>query len=257
MKPAVTPKKHLGQHFLNNPALALQIVESLTGHGNPRRVLEIGPGMGVLTQFLLQHTEYETWVAEVDVESVAYLKAHFPTLENRILEGDVLRMPLDEHFPEPFAIIGNFPYNISSQILFRVLDYRHRVTEVVGMFQDEVARRICSGPGGRDYGILSVLLQAYYQAEYLFTVDKSEFIPPPQVQSGVLRLKRNAVETLPVPHEKFLLVVKTAFNQRRKTLRNALKGLSQDKPIPYSDLRAERLGVAEFVELTQILFPGA
>ncbi|MFA0960703.1 16S rRNA (adenine(1518)-N(6)/adenine(1519)-N(6))-dimethyltransferase RsmA [Roseivirga sp. BDSF3-8] len=249
----VRPKKHLGQHFLKDQSIARQIAESLTGHGGYSRLLEIGPGTGVLTQFLLP-APYEVFVAEIDRESVAYLKENVAELEGRIIEGDFLRMK-GELLPEsPFAIIGNFPYNISSQIFFRILEMREQVPEVVCMLQREVARRITSPPGSKEYGILSVLLQAYYDIEYLFTVDKSVFLPPPKVQSGVIRLRRNEVETLPCDERLFKSMVKQGFQNRRKTLRNALKPLNLPEEVrqdPMLDKRAEQLSVKDFIDLTQ------
>ncbi len=274
----VKPKKHLGQHFLRDLDISKNIADLLSGHGDYKTVLEIGPGMGVLTQFILPKTQYSTFVIEIDRESVAYLKTHFPTLENRIIEGDFLRMNLKEWIesvaygsttqtsdseikvapsdlpapPPSFAIIGNYPYNISSQILFKALEYKDLVPEIVGMFQKEVAMRIASPPGKKDYGILSVLLQAYYDIEYAFSVPPEAFEPPPKVTSGVIRLKRNKVTHLNCDEKKFVQVVKAGFNQRRKTLRNALKPLGIQFNHPLLDKRAEQLGVAEFVELTNL-----
>lgn len=249
----VRAKKHLGQHFLKDMPTASAIAGALTGHGGYGKALEIGPGMGVLTQFLLNDTRFETWVIEIDTESVEYLNAYFPPLKGRILEGDFLKWrPVG--MGTPFAVIGNFPYNISSQIFFRVLEYRDEVSEVVCMLQKEVAQRIASPPGNKDYGILSVLLQAFYTIEYLFTVAPGMFSPPPKVQSGVIRLKRNAVSGLDCDEKLFFTVVKTAFNQRRKMLRNALKPLGWEIPENrFLDLRAEQLGVAEFEELTRLV----
>ncbi|WP_298357113.1 16S rRNA (adenine(1518)-N(6)/adenine(1519)-N(6))-dimethyltransferase RsmA [Runella sp.] len=254
----VKPKKHLGQHFLRDLDASERIADLLSGHGGYDTVLEIGPGMGVLTQFILPKTQYQTYVVEIDRESVAYLKVNFPTLEGRIIDGDFLRMNLQEWGESvtakpAFAIIGNYPYNISSQILFKALDYRDTVSEIVGMFQKEVAMRIASPPGKKDYGILSVLLQAFYDIEYSFTVPPEAFEPPPKVQSGVIRLKRNAVTHLDCDEKKFKQVVKAGFNQRRKTLRNALKSLGIQFDHPLLDKRAEQLGVAEFVLLTNLV----
>lgn len=248
----VRAKKHLGQHFLKDTRTAAAIAEALTGHGEYPRVLEIGPGMGVLTRFLLEDERFETWVIEIDTESVDYLNEHYPALHGRILEGDFLRWRPDV-MGSPYAIIGNFPYNISSQIFFRVLELRDDVPEVVCMLQKEVAQRIASPPGNKDYGILSVLLQAYYDIEYLFTVAPGLFSPPPKVQSGVIRLKRNSVKTLHCDEKLFFSIVKTAFNQRRKMLRNALKPLGWEIPEnEYLDKRAEQLSVSDFEELTRI-----
>ncbi|MBC8154813.1 MAG: 16S rRNA (adenine(1518)-N(6)/adenine(1519)-N(6))-dimethyltransferase RsmA [Bacteroidetes bacterium] len=254
---AVRPKKHLGQHFLKDLSIAERIADGLTGHGEYRKVLEIGPGMGVLTQHLLPKTGFETYVIEIDRESVVYLNGHFPQLNGRIIDGDFLQMNLSNLFDgEPFAVIGNFPYNISSQILFKVLDMRDRVPEVVCMLQREVAQRIASPPGNKDYGILSVLLQAWYDIKYEFTVEPGVFLPPPKVHSGVISLKRNAVQQLECDERKFVQVVKHGFNQRRKTLRNALKPLNPPESLnghSFMDKRAEQLSVAQFVELTLMM----
>ncbi|GAB4034640.1 16S rRNA (adenine(1518)-N(6)/adenine(1519)-N(6))-dimethyltransferase RsmA [Spirosoma gilvum] len=259
---SVKPKKELGQHFLKDLSIAQRIAELLTGHGGYQKVLEIGPGMGVLTQFLVNDTRFETYVIEIDRESVDYLKQHFPALEGRILPSDFLTIRPDllptkqPDSTEPFAVIGNFPYNISTQILFKVLDMRDRVPEVVGMFQREVAQRVASGPGNKDYGILSVLLQAWYDIKYEFTVDPEVFNPPPRVYSGVISLRRNDKTELGCDEKKFVQVVKHGFNQRRKTLRNALKPLGLTEAAlssPYLEKRAEQLSVAQFVELTNLM----
>ena len=250
--PRVRPKKHLGQHFLKDTTIAERIVNSLTRHGGYRQVLEIGPGTGVLTQFLVQLPNYELTVIEVDTESVAYLKQRYPELP--ILSEDFLQTRLDQHFTAPYAIIGNFPYNISSQIFFRVLDERDRVPEVVGMLQKEVADRLCAPPGSKTYGILSVLLQAYYTVEYLFTVEPHVFHPPPRVRSAVIRLQRNSTTQLACDEVLFRRVVKQGFQNRRKTLRNALKPLNLSpavQALPVLNQRAEQLSVGDFVELTQ------
>lgn len=258
----VKPKKELGQHFLTDLSVAQRIADLLTGHGAYQKVLEIGPGMGVLTQFLLQNNRFDTYVIEIDRESVDYLKQAFPALDGRILASDFLNIRPDllpakqPDSTELFAVIGNFPYNISTQILFKVLEMRDRVPEVVGMFQREVAQRIASGPGNKDYGILSVLLQAWYDINYEFTVPPDVFNPPPRVHSGVLSLRRNAKTELGCDERKFTQVVKHGFNQRRKTLRNALKPLSPPDVAltsSFMDKRAEQLSVAEFVELTQLM----
>ncbi|WP_020607517.1 16S rRNA (adenine(1518)-N(6)/adenine(1519)-N(6))-dimethyltransferase RsmA [Spirosoma spitsbergense] len=263
----VKPKKELGQHFLIDLTIAQRIAGLLTGHGGYRKVLEIGPGMGVLTQFLLTAPDaaqpsFETYVIEIDRESVEYLKEHFPALEGHILSADILNIRPD-YLPskqpdstESFAVIGNFPYNISTQILFKVLDMRNRVPEVVGMFQREVAQRIASGPGNKDYGILSVLLQAWYDIKYEFTVEPDVFNPPPKVHSGVLTLRRNDVMDLGCDERKFTQVVKHGFGQRRKTLRNSLKPLNPPESAlasRFMEKRAEQLSVAEFVELTLLM----
>jgi 16S rRNA (adenine1518-N6/adenine1519-N6)-dimethyltransferase len=249
----VRAKKHLGQHFLRDLRVAEQIVDGLSGHGQYTKVLEIGPGMGVLTQYLLPKTGFTTYVIEIDRESIAYLESHFPALDGRIIQGDYLHWRPEPRFgEEAFAIIGNLPYNISSQIFFRILENPDRVPEVVCMLQKEVARRIASPPGNKEYGILSVLLQAFYDIEYLFSVPPGAFDPPPKVQSGILRLKRNGTASLPCNQKLFFRVVKTGFNQRRKTLRNALKPLGTLPDHPLLDKRAEQLSVADFVLLTQL-----
>jgi 16S rRNA (adenine1518-N6/adenine1519-N6)-dimethyltransferase len=251
----VKPKKHLGQHFLKNASIAEQIAHSLTGHGHYAALIEIGPGTGALTQHLLK-LPYTTWVSEIDIESIAYLHQHYPELRPRILGEDFLAMNLQNKFEEKIAVIGNFPYNISSQILFHVLDHKDQVTELVGMFQKEVAMRVSNPPGGKEYGILSVLIQAWYDVEYLFTVNEEEFIPPPKVKSGVIRMKRNTIDDLGCDEVMFKRVVKTAFNQRRKTLRNSLKSLlPQGFENEMLQLRPERLTVAQFIQLTKWCSP--
>jgi 16S rRNA (adenine1518-N6/adenine1519-N6)-dimethyltransferase len=251
----VRPKKHLGQHFLADPNIARNIVGALQLPDGVQQVLEIGPGMGVLTQYLLANPAYQTSVVEIDTESVAYLKVHYPALEGRIYATDFLKQNLATMFPDqPLAIIGNFPYNISSQIFFAVLNNRQQVREVVGMLQKEVAQRLAEPPGSKTYGILSVLLQAFYKIEYLFTVPAHVFVPPPKVESAVVRLTRNNTERLDCDEKLFFRVVKQAFQTRRKTLRNALKpfGLPAEATTdPLFEKRAEQLGVAEFVGLTQ------
>jgi len=251
----VRAKKHLGQHFLNDQNIARKIAETLTGQGY-ETVLEIGPGMGVLTQFLLM-SPHHIHVVEIDRDSVAYLKEHFPDLNGKIHERDFLKFPLKEVFGDnPLAIIGNFPYNISTQIVFKVLEQRNLIPEFSGMFQKEVAERICETKGSKIYGILSVLVQAFYDAEYLFTVPPQVFTPPPKVQSGVLRLIRKSDYKLPCNEKLFFTVVKTAFNQRRKTLRNSLKsiGIPEDlKEDSIFDLRPEQLSTEAFIALTQKL----
>ncbi len=250
---SVKPKKFLGQHFLNDLSIAKDIVDGLSGYKGYTNVLEIGPGMGVLTDFLLQEKKYSLFVSEIDKESVQYLKIKYPELNNNIIEGDFLRLPLEKYFVGQFAIIGNFPYNISSQIFFKVLDYKEQVVEVVGMLQKEVAKRLTSGPGNKDYGILSVLLQAYYDMEYLFTVDEHVFNPPPKVKSGVIRIRRNERTTMPCSDEDFKRIVKQSFSSRRKTLRNALKSLNLQESVlahPFMEKRAEQLSVEDFINLT-------
>lgn len=252
----VRAKKALGQHFLTDLSIAKRIADTLEAYPS-LPVLEIGPGMGVLSQFLLQ-AGHDLRVIEIDKESVSYLNTHFPQLAGRIIAGDFLQIPLEEYMPEgaQLALIGNYPYNISSQIFFRLLDCRERIPVCSGMLQREVAQRLASGPGSKDYGILSVLLQAWYDVEYLFTVDEHVFNPPPKVKSGVIRLVRNQRTDLGVNEEDFKRVVKMAFNQRRKTLRNSLKGIFGSDYPGYSDpifsLRPEQLGVEDFIRLTRM-----
>ena len=248
----VKAKKFLGQHFLTDESIARRIVESLTGRSN--HVIEIGPGMGVLTKYLIENKELDFHVVEIDRESVAWLHEHYPTLD--VIEGDFLKLDLNTLFHDSFAVIGNFPYNISSQILFRVFECRNQAVEVVGMFQKEVAERVAAGPGSKTYGILSVLLSAFYNIEYLFTVHEHVFNPPPKVKSAVIRLVRNDVTALECDENLFVKVVKAGFNQRRKTLRNALRsaGLNVDA-VSEAVLgkRAEQLSTAEFIELTKTI----
>ena len=274
----VRAKKALGQHFLTDLKIAESIVSSLRlpgcgekyiseGEDWPSQTLEIGPGMGVLSQYLLRKPEADLKMIEIDNESVAYLLSHFPEADGRVIYGDFLKMDLDSLFPGQFNVIGNFPYNISSQIFFRILDCRGRIPQVVCMIQKEVAERIPEKPGSKTYGILSVLLQAWYDIEYLFTVGSGAFAPPPKVQSAVIRLTRNARQDLGCDPSDFKFIVKTAFGQRRKTLRNSLKPLIASKASregwdaerlaafvsdPVFDLRPERLGVEEFVSLTNM-----
>lgn len=247
----VQPKKNLGQHFLTNTDIANRIASSLTGNGYST-VLEIGPGMGVLTGYLLERGFSDFRVIEIDNESVYYLRNHFPDLKN-IIRGDFLTLDIENDFPERLAIIGNFPYNISTQILFKALKHRAKIVEISGMLQKEVAERICAGPGSKTYGILSVLIQAYYKAEYLFTVPEHVFSPPPKVKSGVIRLIRNEVQNLDCDEVLFFRVVKASFNQRRKTLRNSVRSAFDLIREDYHDfgLRPEQLSVSQFVELTR------
>ena len=256
----VRAKKSLGQHFLIDLDVAQRIAATIDGYKH-LPALEVGPGMGVLTQYLLE-SGHDLKVVELDGESVDYLKAHFPALDGRIIEKDFLKLDLREACGDgDMVVIGNYPYNISSQILFHVLDYKDQVVCCSGMFQREVAQRIAAGPGSKTYGIVSVLLQAWYDIEYLFTVDENVFDPPPKVKSGVIRLVRNAVTDLGCDERLFKSVVKTSFGQRRKTLRNSLRGMIPPEALPtldeqYGDLfkrRAEQLSVSEFVELTNII----
>lgn len=251
----VRAKKYLGQHFLRDLDIAQRIADSLRFEGDPMPVIEIGPGMGVLTQYLLANPRINLTAVEIDRESVAYLQEHFPQL--KLVEGDFLKMDLRSYFQGEFCIIGNYPYNISSQIFFKLLEYRDCVPCLSGMVQKEVAERIASKPGTKAYGILSVLLQAYYDVEYLFTVSEHVFDPPPKVKSAVFRLTRNGVKQLSCDDKMFKTVVKTAFNQRRKTMRNSLRALVQNDAELLSnkvfDKRPEQLGVDEFVELTNMI----
>lgn len=249
----VKAKKHLGQHFLNDENIAQNIADALTLEGY-KKVLEIGPGMGVLTKYLLEKP-IDTYVIEIDTESVEYLQNHYLKLSNKIISKDFLKYNINEVFKgEPFAIIGNFPYNISSQIVFRTLEMRDQIPEFAGMFQKEVAERICEKKGTKAYGILSVLTQAFYDTEYLFTVSEHVFTPPPKVKSGVMRMKRKENYKLPCDEKLFFNVVKTAFNQRRKTLRNSLKSFNMTDNLREDsifDLRPEQISVEQFIELTQ------
>ena len=255
----VQAKKHLGQHFLTDENIASKIADTLSYEAY-EKVLEIGPGMGVLTKYLLEK-DIETHVIEIDTESVAYLENNYLHLRGRIHEKDFLKYDLSEIFrKEQFAIIGNFPYNISSQIVFKVLQMKEQIPEFSGMFQKEVAKRICEKEGNKTYGILSVLTQAFYEAEYLFTVPPSVFNPPPKVDSGVLRLRRKENFKLDCDEKLFFRIVKMAFNQRRKTLRNSLKTLNLPDNLREDaifGLRPEQLSFQRFIELTQKIEPYA
>ena len=243
----VKPKKKLGQHFLTDHNIARKIVGNLGA--NIPDVLEIGPGMGVLTQYLLKRTELNVNVVEIDREAVEYLKQNFPELTN-IWPEDFLKTDMSARFPGKFSVIGNFPYNISSQIFFRILEFRDQIPETVCMIQKEVAERIAALHGSKVYGILSVILQAFYDIEYLFTVSESVFNPPPKVKSAVVRLKRNQVEKLPCNEQLFVAIVKAAFNQRRKMLRNSLRNLCEELPGSFAEKRPEQLSVKDFIILT-------
>jgi 16S rRNA (adenine1518-N6/adenine1519-N6)-dimethyltransferase len=249
----VRAKKRFGQHFLIDQNIAQNIVNSLSE--KQTSVLEIGAGMGVLTQFLLQRPDIDLFIVEIDAESVEYLRKHYPEIAEKIIEQDFLKLELSTIFKNnTFSVIGNFPYNISSQILFKVLEYKDFIPEVVGMFQKEVAIRIASPPGNKDYGILSVLLQAFYDIEYLFSVESHVFQPPPNVKSAVIRLTRNDVTDLGCDFQIFKKLVKTAFNQRRKTIRNSLKTISfidNFTQNPIFNKRPEQLSVADYVFLTR------
>ena len=276
----VRAKKALGQHFLTDQSVAKRIVGTLGGSaaevcgtaeangngiasgvagektgsaGGRDKVLEIGPGMGVLSQYLLEREDIDLVMIEIDGESVDYLVSHFDKAEGRIIQGDYLKLDVGKLFDGPYRVIGNFPYNISSQIFFKILEDKDRVPEVVCMIQKEVAERIAEKPGSKTYGILSVLLQAWYDIEYVLTVGPGAFVPPPKVHSAVIRLTRNSRTSLGCDEKLFKTVVKAAFNQRRKTLRNALKPLipeGLDTSDAIFDLRAERLSVEDFVSLT-------
>lgn len=249
----VKAKKNLGQHFLKDPAVAARITEALSLHTGYKDVLEIGPGMGILTDFLFARKDLNTRVVDIDDESIQYLRSKYPFMQDRIIHGDFLQMDLDHLFNAPFAVIGNFPYNISSQILFKVLDHRSIVPEIVGMFQKEVAERIAGNPGSREYGILSVLMQTWYDVKVIMQLNEADFDPPPKVKSAVLHLVRKENFTLECDQKLFKTVIKTAFNQRRKTLSNAMMPLvPKDKQadMPYKTLRAEALSWKDFVVLT-------
>ncbi len=258
MNEAVRAKKHLGQHFLKDETIAQKIVESLKHTSLYNKVLEVGPGMGVLTKYLINQPGFETHIIDIDRESIAYLKQNFPALQNKIIEGDFLKLDFSKLFPgERFAVIGNFPYNISTEILFKILDHKNQVPEVVGMFQKEVAERIAAKPKNKTYGITSVLLQAFYDIEYLFTVNENVFNPPPKVKSAVIRLTRNNIQQLACDEKLFKQVVKAGFNQRRKTLRNSIKAFKLKPEFSnhnYLNQRAEELFVSDFVELTNMVF---
>ena len=252
----VRAKKALGQHFLTDQSIARTIVDSLTRDNPVRDTLEVGPGMGVLTRYLLEREDIDLKLVELDSESVEYLLTHFAGMQGRLYEADFLKLDLHSLFPGQYRVIGNFPYNGSSQIVFKILDDKDRVPECVCMIQKEVADRIAEKPGSKTYGILSVLLQAWYDIDYIISVGSGAFAPPPKVQSAVIRLRRNGRSELGCDEKLFKQVVKTAFNQRRKTLRNALKPLLRegiDTLDPVFDLRAEKLGVEDFVRLTLLL----
>ena len=253
----VRPKKALGQHFLVDLNIARNIVEALDK--SHQLVIEVGAGMGVLTQYLIKEQLEKLQVVEIDTESVCYLKKKFPMLDGHLISGDFLKTNIDElaasNNASDVSVIGNFPYNISSQIFFQILKYRDLVSESVGMIQKEVAERIASAPGNKTYGILSVLLQAWYDIDYLFTVNENVFNPPPKVKSAVIRLKRNSVKKLDCDEKLFVNIVKQSFNQRRKTLRNSLRSLIPAEVIGNEifNKRPEQLSVKEFVELTNLI----
>jgi 16S rRNA (adenine1518-N6/adenine1519-N6)-dimethyltransferase len=252
----VKPKKYLGQHFLQDENIARKIIGYLPV--NAVNIVEVGAGTGVLSKYLLENPTLKPLFFEIDHESTEFLRRKFPLITDHLIEADFLEYDLSL-LPSPFTVIGNFPYNISSQILFRVLEYRNAIPDVIGMFQKEVAERIASPPGSKKYGILSVLLQAFYTIEYLFTVNETVFYPPPKVKSGVIRLKRNSTLSLDCDETVFFSLVKAAFNQRRKTLRNALKGRISENAVEISvllDKRAEQLSVEEFVRLAKAVRAG-
>jgi len=250
----VRAKKHLGQHFLNDENIAKAIVDAILEKDATTMLLEVGPGTGVLTQFIIKQQE-KFFALDIDEESVSYLKASYPSLEKKILLADFLQTDLVKLAGEKYNVIGNFPYNISSQIMFKVLEEKNHVDYVVGMFQKEVAERLAEKPGSKTYGILSVLLQAYYDIEYLFTVNENVFTPPPKVKSAVIRLSRNRVQSLDCDEVLFKNVVKTCFNQRRKTIRNSIRSLFHIPGLehPLLEKRPEQLSVAQFVELTKMV----
>jgi 16S rRNA (adenine1518-N6/adenine1519-N6)-dimethyltransferase len=256
MMEKVKAKKHLGQHFLKEIYIAERIVGLLSLHKSYRNVLEIGAGMGVLTQFLLESTQYKTFIIEIDRESVAYLKTNFSLDNEQLIEGDFLNFDLNKLFSEPFAIIGNLPYNISSPIFFKILENRDRIPEVVCMIQKEVADRIVAKHGSKTYGILSVFLQAFYDIKYALTVSEGAFNPPPKVKSAVITLKRNERKQLDCNEKLFFQVVKAGFNQRRKMLRNPLKMFNLSKELLVMEVfskRPEQLSVDDFIALTKLI----
>ncbi|MEI6020314.1 MAG: 16S rRNA (adenine(1518)-N(6)/adenine(1519)-N(6))-dimethyltransferase RsmA [Bacteroidota bacterium] len=253
MKHSVHAKKHLGQHFLNDANIANNIAQALLEKDAQTPIVEVGPGTGILTQFLIHQANF--LALDVDTDSVAFLKEKYPKHKDQILITDFLECDLIKLAGNKFNIIGNFPYNISSQIMFKALEHKNNVDFVVGMFQKEVAMRLAEGPGSKVYGILSVLLQAYYDIEYLFTVNANVFTPPPKVQSAVIRLTRNKVQKLDCDEVLFKSIVKTTFNQRRKTIRNSIRSLFNNNEIrhPLLDKRPEQLSVPQFVELTKFV----
>lgn len=250
----VKAKKHLGQHFLKDKGVCKRIAEQYKHHMSCNLALEIGPGTGALTEYLLEDKATDLIVMDVDTDSIAYLNIHYPQLHGKILNEDFLKVDITKVVGDkPFAVVGNFPYNISSQILFRCIEYKDQIPEIMGMFQKEVAMRVAEKPGTKTYGILSVLLQAYYDIEYCFTVDEHVFDPPPKVKSGVIRCTRNERKSLPCNEKLFKQIVKMSFNQRRKTIRNSIKALLPES-YPENEmlqLRPERLSVDQFVALTQ------
>ena len=249
----VRPKKSLGQHFLTDQNIAQRIVEQLSP--DVETVIEVGAGTGVLTQYMVNDILDKFHVIEIDKESIAYLHQHFPMLGERLIEGDFLRADLSQYGQKNMAIIGNFPYNISSQIFFQVLKYKEQVVEVVGMVQKEMAERMAAKEGSKTYGILSVLMQAWYDIDYLFTVHENVFNPPPKVKSAVIKMRRNAVTDLGCDEKLFVSIVKQAFNQRRKTMRNSLRPMLSPEIIENEvfNKRPEQLSVQEFIDLTNMI----
>ena len=248
----VRAKKHLGQHFLKDDSVCERICSIFSEKKSSGALLEIGPGMGALTKHLAKLENINLFCIEYDLESVIYLKEKGILNNNKIIQGDFLKLDLNDLFQtNQFDVIGNFPYNISSQILFKCLEHKNQVNQITGMFQKEVAERICSNPGSKSYGILSVLMQAYYNIDYCFTINEDAFIPPPKVKSAVINCTRNNIKSLPCNEKAFKTIVKTAFNQRRKTLRNALKSIynNPENKFPFQDKRAEQLSVNDFVQI--------
>jgi len=248
----VKPKKHLGQHFLKDDEICKRIALLYFKNSVSKLLIEVGPGMGALTKHLTKLDDINLFCIEYDLESVNYLKEKAILNNENIIQGDFLKLDLNDLFKtNQFDVIGNFPYNISSQILFKCLEYKDQVHQITGMFQKEVAERICSNPGSKSYGILSVLMQAYYNVEYCFTINEDAFIPPPKVKSAVINCIRNKQKALPCDEKEFKIIVKTAFNQRRKTLRNALKSIynKPENKFPFQDKRAEQLSVNDFVKI--------
>ncbi|MBK8555331.1 MAG: 16S rRNA (adenine(1518)-N(6)/adenine(1519)-N(6))-dimethyltransferase RsmA [Lewinellaceae bacterium] len=252
---ALQAKKSYGQHFLKHDSIAERIANSLQRTAETGRVLEVGPGQGMLTKQLLAHPEYTVYAVEADDDMVAYILKHYPEISERLIQGDFLDVDLEKLFDkQPFSLIGNYPYNISTQILFKMLDFRAQIPEMVGMFQKEVADRVVSGPGSKVYGITSVLMQAFYHCEYLFTVERGSFNPPPKVLSAVIRLTRKDNFELGCDEALFRKVVKTAFNQRRKMLRNTMKPFFPQEQLmndPFFEKRPERLSWEDYVALVK------
>ena len=256
-KTEVRPKKALGQHFLTDQNIARKIVDQLSP--DVETVIEVGAGTGVLTQFMVTDILDKFYVIEIDKESIAYLKSHFPMLGDRLVEGDFLKADLSQYGRQNMAIIGNFPYNISSQIFFQVLKYKEQVVEVVGMVQKEMAERMAAKEGSKTYGILSVLMQAWYDIDYLFTVHENVFNPPPKVKSAVIKMRRNEITDLGCDEKLFVNIVKQAFNQRRKTMRNSLRAMLSPTIIDNEvfNKRPEQLSVKEFIDLTNLIASSA